>query len=83
MYTCKDNDQRLKNKGHSYEEIMAVNVGNQMKEDQLNDLKRAHSNLAGNGSESKKRSCGAFSGASQDHQIAEAHEYFSDESIIS
>jgi hypothetical protein len=79
VYTCKDNDQRDKNKVHSYEEMMAVNVGNQMKEDQLNDLKRAHSNLAGNGSESKKRSCGAFSGASQDHQIAEAHEYFSDE----
>jgi hypothetical protein len=60
VYTCKDNDQRDKNKVHSYEEMMAVNVGNQMKEDQLNDLKRAHSNLAGNGSESKKRSCGAF-----------------------
>ena len=81
MYTCKDNDQRLKNKGHSYEEIMAVNVGNQMKEDQLNVLKRAHCNLnlTGNGSESKKRSCGTVSGVSPDHQVAETLEYFSDE----
>ena len=77
VHTCKDNDQSDENKGHSYEEMMAV--GNHLKEDQRNDLKRTHCNLAGNGYESKKRSCGTVSGVSPDHQIAETHEYFSDE----